>query len=117
MMNVVTAFFVESAFKAAQEEEKNHTIRHLAKLFSPDGYKTGGCVITKKEFDAHWSSPEMQQFLENLGVDPTQEQEDFFYLLDSSGDGTIDADELLAGCVRLKGNAKAVDLAAFARET
>ena len=38
---------------------------------------------------------------------------EFFSLLDADGSGTIDADELVRGCVRLRGTSRQVDLCLF----
>merc|ERR1711972_1204487 len=59
--------------------------------------------------------PNVKQFFEALDLD-VSEAEVLFDLLDASGDGMVAADEFLAGCLRLRGHAKALDLLVLSRE-
>merc|ERR1711879_685540 len=54
--------------------------------------------------------PEMAVFLQEIDLIPKDAAE-LFQLLDVDGSGLVTVEELVNGCARLKGNAKALDLA------
>merc|ERR1712232_557083 len=60
------------------------------------------------EFQLAFSKPYMQEYLKAIDVNP-DEAETLFKVLDLDGSGHIDYDEFVHGCLRLKGNAKAID--------
>merc|ERR1712113_411771 len=57
----------------------------------------------------------MHFFFQALDIDMSEARH-VFDLLDMSGDGTIDADEFLNGCLHMHGPAKALDLLLLSRE-
>merc|ERR1712232_1451976 len=74
-------------------------------------------AISHAEFLAHLDDPEMVDLLDKLELSPDQVKEShFFQLIDHDHSGTLDLDEVRAGCLRLMGNAKAVDLAGLTLE-
>mmetsp|Transcript_133492 Transcript_133492/g.297793 ORF Transcript_133492/g.297793 Transcript_133492/m.297793 type:complete len:609 (-) Transcript_133492:24-1850(-) len=117
MMNVVTAFFVESALRAAKEDERSHVLHNLMEMFQTAEGNEDDTVVTEAEFEKHLEKPQMQAFLK--AVDLTSEEakaSHFFQLLDADGSGGVEQEEFVTGCVRLTGSARAVDLAAFMYE-
>jgi len=110
MMNVITAFFVESSIEAAAMEHRNSLARSLWGLFG----KHQGHGITAEEFYGQPDHPQMLQFYEELKL--TQESAmdgKLFEILDADGSGSIDVDEMIHGCQRLLGAANQVDFAMF----
>merc|ERR1712129_248520 len=63
----------------------------------------------------HLKNPEVGAYFSKLGVDPNEVGK-LFVLLDEDGSGCIDKDEFMFGCIRLKGEAKSLDLAILHRE-
>merc|ERR1711862_977668 len=59
--------------------------------------------------------PGMQEILAEIEVD-TSEADGLFHLLDVDDTGSIDAEEWITGFIRLKGPAKALELAMMAQD-
>merc|ERR1711972_872409 len=72
-------------------------------------------MISFEEFQSELENPQMKSYLKAIDLDQ-DEAEELFHLLDIEDLGTIDAEELVCGCMRLHGTAKAIDLAAFMHE-
>merc|ERR1712125_80233 len=114
MMNVVTAFFVEAALRVAHDDFKKHASRQLWELFKKADSNQSDDVSYDK-FMRHVEQPFMQEFLRKLELVPDETQyAHVFKLLDRDGSGFVDFNELMAGCLRLMGPAKSVDLASLA---
>jgi len=108
LMNLVTGVFVESALQRGREDKDSYMINHLKDLFGAmDMYSNG--QISWSELEEHLGNPKLITFFKDVDID-TSEARGLFQLLDRDGSGTIDADEFLSGCLRLRGAAKAIDL-------
>lgn len=115
MMNVVTGVFVESAMKSAKEDNDFFMINNMREVFKEaNGGITG--VMTWKTFQSQLDQPNMKAYFRAIDVD-VSEAKGLFRLLDLDGSGSIDAEEFLSGCLRLRGPAKALDLALLIHET
>merc|ERR1712232_585543 len=56
-------------------------------------------------------APEMQRYLSSLELTAEDcKANKFFELLDVDGSGDLDVDELISGCLRLRGSAKQIDV-------
>lgn len=109
MMNVVTGIFVESALQTTRQDEENEMRRTLKDIFNKlDATEDG--VITYVEFTQHLDQPEVKSTFESMGFD-VQEAARLFRLLDTDHSGSIESQELLEGCLRLRGPATAMDVA------
>jgi len=119
VLNVVTSVFVDSAYQVSQKDPEvriqralaaeQRYIRQLQAFFSEvdlDNSKT----ISWDEFQRHLLSDEAQVYLASLEIDHTHARH-LFDLLDEDGTGELDIEELIEGCLRLKGTAKSVDVA------
>lgn len=114
LMNVVTGVFVENAIDSANKDKEKYLVQTAQELFAradPNG--TG--VITWAEFQRQLQCPELQGYFQGLGVDP-KSAKGLFRILDLDNSGEIDSQELLTGTLRLRGAAKAIDLAALIYE-
>jgi len=114
MMNVITAFFVESAMDAAALEDKDQIVKNLVAAFpmDNDGHSRS---ITEAEFNAMLDSEYMREYLLALDLTPEDARElKLFRVLDHDNSGTIEPAEAIETCHRLVGNAKALDLATLA---
>eukprot|EP00439_Symbiodinium_sp_Y106_P051369 s4633_g6.t2 len=117
VMNVVTAVFCQSAIDGAQNDHasKVHAIlsnkeEHLGKiraLFSQFGAEDG--VITFDLFREKIKSPEVRHYFQTLGLD-VWDAWSFFKLLDEDAGGAVEIEEFLMGCLRLRGQATALDV-------
>merc|ERR1712146_269666 len=71
--------------------------------------------ISLEEFRARAHSPEMQVYFKAINVD-VSEVDKVFYLLDADEDGNLNFEEFTDRCLRLRGNAKAIDFTVFVDE-
>lgn len=114
LMNVVTGVFVESALQSAREDKDIYIVNHIRGLIEAMSLDEDG-RIAWGQFEAQLSTPEMAEIFNFIDVDP-MEARGLFKLLDINGIGSVDPEEFLDGCLRLRGSAKALDLALLMRE-
>lgn len=118
VLNVVTAVFCQVAIDSAQQdhasviqsilENKEAHLAKIRRLFSQFGGED--CTtITFAMFEETIKSPEVREYFESLGLD-IWDAWSFFKLLDLDAGGEVEIDEFLMGCLRLRGNARAVDV-------
>jgi len=115
VMNIVTGTFVSSALERADEVNSMRKVMQARRVFKSLDLDFSG-HITVEEVEHHLENPEVQAYFKSIDVDPS-EARGLFKLLDADGSGRIEFNEFLEICLRLQGNAKAVDLLVVARET
>lgn len=76
---------------------------------------SGTGVITWDDFQSSVNSKDMKELFKAIDLD-ISEAHCVFKILDLDDDGTLDADEFLSGCLRLRGAAKALDVLVLMRE-
>jgi len=114
LMNVVTGVFVENAIDSVNRDKEKHLVETARELFEqadPDG--TG--VLTWEQFGRHLQHPTMRGYFKGLGVNSGSARA-LFKMLDHDNRGSINAAEFLTGTLRLRGDAKAIDIAALLAE-
>jgi len=114
VLNVVTGIFVGKAAKAAEDEKDETLAFSIGDLFYSDTDKES--QITFKEFKSKLVNADMQEYFKDLNVDVSEAQ-GLFRLLDVDGSGSVDSDEIVSGCLRLRGEARAIELALLMQET
>merc|ERR1712151_1276283 len=87
-----------------------HLVRQLFERVDADG---SGCVDWE-EFKECLETEEMRLYFEAFDLD-IDEAEELFRLLDVDESGGVEFEEFVNGCFRLRGPAKAIDLAALGR--
>jgi hypothetical protein len=115
MMNVVTGVFVNEASMRAQEDKDTYLANHISELFFQDPGQVD-CQITWEDFQEKLACPDMQEYFKAINVDVSEAQ-GFFGLLDVDGSGSVDPDEVVSGCLRLRGQAKAIELSLLMKQT
>eukprot|EP00927_Polykrikos_kofoidii_P076019 TRINITY_DN7264_c0_g1_i1.p1 TRINITY_DN7264_c0_g1~~TRINITY_DN7264_c0_g1_i1.p1 ORF type:complete len:855 (+),score=175.18 TRINITY_DN7264_c0_g1_i1:132-2696(+) len=115
MMNVVTGVFVEKAMQHAQEDKEEYLATHISEAFKRADTDDSG-EVTWEEFEGRLQAEEMQEYFKAIDVD-ISEAKGLFKLIDADGSGSIDAVEFVSGCMRLRGPAKALELALLLHET
>eukprot|EP00746_Dinoflagellata_sp_MGD_P145812 gnl/MRDRNA2_/MRDRNA2_78375_c0_seq2.p1 gnl/MRDRNA2_/MRDRNA2_78375_c0~~gnl/MRDRNA2_/MRDRNA2_78375_c0_seq2.p1 ORF type:complete len:643 (-),score=129.41 gnl/MRDRNA2_/MRDRNA2_78375_c0_seq2:262-2190(-) len=124
MMNVVTSVFVEQAAKNAwndknwvieeQMSKQESYINDVKKVFEEaDEDNSGNLEWT--EFEKHMADPRVQAFFQALEID-SAEAKGLFQLIDTDGDNRVQLNEFVNGCLRLKGQARSLDLVTLLHE-
>jgi len=115
MLNVITGIFVESALNNSKEESDVDMVNYLHSVFVGPAKQTDG-KITWEEFEEKLDEPKMMSYFKSINLDPS-EARFLFELLDIEGANSIDAEDFVMGCLRLRGPAQAIDLASLMSET
>lgn len=114
MLNVITGVFVESALESDAEEKDATMVSRLLEFLSGCPSAADG-ALSWDEFSARLSDPAMICYFQSVDLDPA-EAASLFKLCDSDQNGTVDPEEFVMGCLRLRGHAKAIDLATLMYE-
>jgi len=112
MLNVITGVFVERALEEDAEEKDATMVGRLMDFLS--GSEHPG-YLTWEEFEERLEEPAMQLYFKSVDLDPC-EAKGLFVLLDADQSGRVEAEEFIMGCLRLRGTAKAIDLATLMYE-
>lgn len=124
VLNVVTGVFCQTAIQTAQQNEdlivqaqmrnKKMYIERIKRMFDEID-SDGSGFITMKEFEEHLQKGTIEAVFSSLSID-TDDAWTLFQLLDDDKGNSLDADEFVHGCLRLKGNAKSIDVAKLSRD-
>lgn len=119
VLNVITGVFCQSAIESAQHDQemviqqqiinKNMYTKKIRSLFKDIDEDSSDC-ITFREFERVLGEDKVKAYFESLGLD-TSDAWGLFKLLDQDESHQIDIEEFVLGCLRLRGHAKAIDLA------
>mmetsp|Transcript_38604 Transcript_38604/g.70215 ORF Transcript_38604/g.70215 Transcript_38604/m.70215 type:complete len:748 (+) Transcript_38604:100-2343(+) len=118
MMNLVTGLFVAEVTNKVREDKDEslaESIRELFRHLGKDDDDSPDNVVTREEFLSNLQSEAMQTYLKSLDVHPS-EASLLFDVLDVDGDLLLKRDEMLNAFLRLRGPAKALDIAILRRE-
>lgn len=115
MMNVVTGLFVSEATRRARERTDNHTVNLIRDVFRKSNEDRGSpdeseYQISKVDFKGKLESAEMQEYFGDMGID-IKDGDKIFELLDEDNSDSLSLDEVVEGCLRLRGQARSLDLA------
>merc|ERR1712232_1032437 len=118
VLNVIIGIFCQNAIDTyindtdnvikAQLADKHKMVATLTEIFK-GADEDENHWLTVEEFATRIENPKLRNLLRTLGVD-TRDAIELFKMLDESGDGQIDLDEFISGCITLRGSAKAVHL-------
>lgn len=115
LMNTITGVFVENALAIGKRDKDSYTVNYLRSLFQAMDEDEDG-AITWDDFQSGIERKDMTELFKAIELDQSEAQ-CVFRLLDIDNSGSIDADEFLNGCLRLRGHAKALDMLIMMRET
>jgi hypothetical protein len=116
--NTLTSLLLESTIQNATRDQqsvmqdaiakKEQYIRQIEGIFKHlDSDKSSEVSI--EEVRQHLTDPQMIAFMSNLEIDYS-DVEDFFAILTSGGGSGVDIDTFVSGCMKLRGQARSVDL-------
>lgn len=112
MLNLVTGVFVEGAQRIEKENKLNELIKISAKHFSKADEDCNG-EITWVEFEQQLENSKMDEYCKAMGI-KVPDAIQLFHILDEDNSGTISIPEFVQGLLRLRGHAKAMDVADMA---
>lgn len=117
VLRIITALFLKDTLNVAANDkemmiqnklrEKAGYAARLEQVFR-EADRSGDGKVTWEEFEELLSKPSARAYLSALELE-THEVESMFMLLDD-GDGSISSEEFLSGIVRLKGQARSLDV-------
>lgn len=118
-------FFVENAVEVAKSrkdvlleqanQKREGILSELQILFTEiDEDETG--FISYSEMKGAWFNENVRACFTTLGLD-LHDMERLYFLLDEEGTGEIQIDDFLGGCLKLRGEARSIDVHAVLRET
>jgi len=118
LLNVVTGIFVDSAMILAKNDEhlasqedresRKAYIHHMRRILS-DADADGSGTITWNEFEDHLHDAKLRRYFLMWGLD-VAEAKHIFRILDEDNSGEVSIEDFLAGCYRLKGEARKLDM-------
>ena len=113
----VTATFCQAAMDGAKNDtlmmvqsildDKEAHLQKIRNLFSQFAGQDGG--ITFAMFEEKINTAAVREYFTTLGLD-VHDAWSFFKLLDVDGGGSVEIEEFLMGCLRLRGQATAIDV-------
>jgi len=112
LLNLVTGLFVERVTQTMHEGRDSNFARRICQLFVKD--LDADHELTWDEFTEKMGSSTMRDFFRAIEVDPC-DAKDFFVLMDTNNSGSVSAEEMVNGCLRLRGPAKSLDMAILFR--
>merc|ERR1719195_2312335 len=95
-------------------ELREKYISEMRELFIEMDRDSSG-TVSLDEIQSYLQDPRVQSYFQALGLD-TKDTERLFKLIDDDESGDVDVDEFLEGCLRLKGQARSIDLHALMHE-
>jgi len=109
LMNVVTGVFVQTALHSAEQEEESFLTSQIIQLFHKCKDDDSWGCITEQDLEERLDDPELAKEWKNISVS-ADEAHYVFALLDVDETGEVQFEEFLSACLRLKGNAKSLDM-------
>merc|ERR1719150_2776283 len=89
-------------------------MHEVHQLFDAVGEKSA--TITWNDLQQHMKDKRVYHFFKALDLE-VSEAEGLFKLMDLDGNGVVDVEEFVAGCMRLRGGAKRLDLVSLLFES
>lgn len=114
LMNLVTGVFVEGAARLTKEDRDKELSRMAHKVFrlvDDDNSEE----ISKQEFYRHMQSGGMDSYLQAVEL-PRSAAATLFEILDNDKSNSINVNEFVEGCLRLRGLPRAADVAQLLME-
>lgn len=114
MMNVITGIFVDSALHNAEKEKDKDFMQSFRSLMEDVVSEDG--TVTLGQFETKMSMPELRAQVSHVGIEP-KDAGITFNLIDTENAGVLEVEDLLAGLLRMRSHAKALDIALMLNES
>mmetsp|Transcript_25899 Transcript_25899/g.34989 ORF Transcript_25899/g.34989 Transcript_25899/m.34989 type:complete len:216 (+) Transcript_25899:3-650(+) len=119
VLNVVTGVFCQSAIESANQDKDTLVqtqlslttmyTEQLEKLFTQIAQEDACGYITLSMFEESLEDDQVKAYFDGLDL-TTDDAWNLFKLLDSNESNSIDLEEFVAGCLRLRGRARSIDI-------
>jgi len=118
VLNVVMATFVAATAQIASKDRDQIVKNEIAKMgdymgkvteFFKEADSDGSGSLSWDEFQSHMEKPHVKAYFQALDMDVSQAH-NLFEMLDADSSNSVNVDEFIEGCVRLRGAAKSVDV-------
>eukprot|EP00929_Paragymnodinium_shiwhaense_P009670 TRINITY_DN11392_c0_g1_i1.p1 TRINITY_DN11392_c0_g1~~TRINITY_DN11392_c0_g1_i1.p1 ORF type:complete len:891 (+),score=183.28 TRINITY_DN11392_c0_g1_i1:97-2769(+) len=118
ILNVITSVFVETATEVARQDKESMVLTQIkrqevyyknVKTFFEQADEDRSGLLSWAEFEGHLQDERVQAYFRSLELDVTQARA-LFMLLDLDDSDEVSIDEFVDGCLRLKGEAKSIDV-------
>lgn len=125
VLNVVTSIFVDSAQQVSKRDRDIVTQHELSqnkayakniRNFFFEADKDGSGTLSWEEFENYLQDEKVQAYFGTLGLDVSQARA-LFLLLDTDESNSVGIEEFVWGCMKLKGDAKSIDVNMLLYET
>jgi len=125
VVNIVVGAFVTATNEIANKDREFLTTAELdaveaytrkAKEFFVEADLDKSGMLSWKELESHLKNPKVSAYFASLELDVSHAHR-LFKLLDADCSGEVGLDEFLDGCMRLKGQAKSIDVNMLVYET
>jgi len=123
VLNIITGVFVDNAVESARNQRdvmmqkemeiKETYIREMRELFAQMDEDESG-TITHQEIKEYLDDPRVLLYFQVLGLD-ARDSEKLFSLIDERGNEEVSVQEFIDGCLRLKGQARSIDVYSIMR--
>lgn len=119
LVNALASIFIEATMVNAEKDDKawirdqmkkKHSYIKLIKRLFASLDADGRGNITRDDFIVGLENPQMIAFLNRIGIDEIDAIDFFDFMSPKSGQEGIDIDKFVVGCMKLKGNARSMDL-------
>lgn len=128
VLNVVTGVFVDNAQKASENDtdhvvmeeigERRRAMEAVKAVFKAATKDSRDNELRFQDFERLVGDARIQAYFRMLKLDiDTYGPDGLFSLLDFDGDGTVDIDEFVVGCTKLRGSARSLDVAMLQLES
>lgn len=118
VLNVLTGVFCQNAIESAQRDQdivtqtmmanKQRFVKQLRQLFKEIDTDGSG-TVTIVELEQHLQDERVKAYFESMELEASDAWA-FFKLVDEDMGNTVDVDEFVEGCMRLRGAAKQIDV-------
>eukprot|EP00928_Gymnodinium_smaydae_P045107 TRINITY_DN30112_c0_g1_i1.p1 TRINITY_DN30112_c0_g1~~TRINITY_DN30112_c0_g1_i1.p1 ORF type:complete len:554 (+),score=130.99 TRINITY_DN30112_c0_g1_i1:59-1720(+) len=124
MLNVITGVFVGTAIQGAYEDvdtiiqdeikDQDSASNKLKQIFR-EADANGSGALELDAFQSYIKDHRVKAYLSSLGL-TINEARNFFKLLDAEGNGLVNSEDFIIGCLKLKGPASCLDVHSLMHE-
>jgi len=124
LLNINTGACVDTSVETARTQRvklfekelelKEQYAKQMRSLFGAMTTNRSG-TLNYAEFHEYSQDPRVQGYLSALGLE-ANDAERLFAILDANNSGDVDVGEFLDGCLRIKGNARSMDVYTMMRD-